>query len=92
MDIAESVREAIAIMRRSGARRWSDVPDEDKELHEEHPALDLLRIRGRTVVTVAVCDTCGRWMVASSPLPKKCLLTLRCPGKPLRIEPPHSIQ
>lgn len=89
MEAAEVVSKALLLMRQAGARRWRDLPSEDRSRLgiDGHPALELLRCEKRKTTTIAICDRCGRWMVAYRPLPKKCLLTLRCSGTPQRIEP-----
>lgn len=85
MELAESVRAALEIMRESSALRWDDVPVDRRVTVDEHEALAFIRHEKRKDTTIAVCDACGRWQVAPRPMPKRCLLTLRCPGTPERI-------
>ena len=55
--------------------------------------LSLIRVvpasRGRVghTVTVAVCDTCGRWLLSTGAVPRRCRLTNGCPGVTVKAVP-----
>jgi len=38
-------------------------------------------------VTVAVCDNCGRWMLSTGAVPRRCRLTTGCPGVTVKAVP-----
>ena len=39
------------------------------------------------ILTVAVCDRCGRWMLSAGAVPRRCRLTLDCPGAMVKAVP-----
>lgn len=73
-----------------------ELSDEQREILERHePKLAFVRgtIRstdgreGRSAVTIALCDECGRWMLAGSgSLPRNCPLTVGCDGKLAKVK------
>ena len=38
-------------------------------------------------VTVAICDQCGRWMLSTGAVPRRCRLTSECPGAMVKAAP-----
>ena len=64
-----------------------DLTGADLVLLDAHLGLlSLIRVvpgtrgRGGHTVTVAVCDTCDRWMLSTGAVPRRCRLTTGCPG------------
>jgi len=55
--------------------------------------LSLIRVvpaargRGGYTVTVAVCDGCGRWMISTGTVPRRCRLSTGCAGVMVKAAP-----
>lgn len=70
-----------------------DLTRDDLTLLDEHPGLlGLIRVvpgtRGSAyTVTVAVCDRCGRWMLSTGAVPRRCRLTIGCQGAVVKAVP-----
>jgi len=60
------------------------LPDQIELVESYEPMLGFIRwsaVGGADkIVTVAVCDRCGRWLLTTSTTPAKCQLTLGCEG------------
>ncbi len=60
------------------------VPDQIDLVEAYEPMLGFIRwsaVGGADkIVTVAVCDRCGRWLLTTSSTPARCQLTLGCEG------------
>ena len=63
-----------------------DLTRADLELLDAHlELLGMIRVVPGTrgsgyTVTVAICDRCGRWMLSTGAVPRRCRLTIGCPG------------
>ena len=70
-----------------------DLTRADLELLDAHLGLlGLIRVipgsRGSGyTVTVAVCDQCGRWMLSTGAVPRRCRLTMGCAGAMVKAAP-----
>jgi len=70
-----------------------DLTRDDLELLDQHLGLlGLIRVvRGARgtghTVTVAVCDRCGQWMLSTAAVPRRCRLTMGCPGAMVKAAP-----
>ena len=70
-----------------------DLTRADLELLDAHLGLlGLIRVVPGTrgsgyTVTVAVCDHCGRWMLSTGAVPRRCRLTIGCPGAMVKAVP-----
>jgi hypothetical protein len=71
-----------------------DLTAADLALLDAHlDLLSLIRVvptargRGGFTVTVAVCDSCGRWMISTGTVPRRCRLTSGCPGVLVKAVP-----
>ena len=71
-----------------------DLTGDDLALLDAHLGLlSLIRVvpgprgRGGRTVTVAVCDTCGRWLLSTGAVPRRCRLTTGCPGVTVKAVP-----
>jgi hypothetical protein len=60
------------------------LPDQIELVEAYEPMLGFIRwsaVGGADkIVTVAVCDRCGRWLLTTSSTPARCQLTLGCEG------------
>ena len=67
-------------------------PEEHRLIVDHMEILSFLRLAARLAdgtrtptVTVAVCPTCGEWvLVSSAPGPSRCEMTRGCAGKPVK--------
>ena len=81
--------------RRPGSARLDgiDLTRADLELLDAHLGLlGLIRVVPGTrgsgyTVTVAVCDRCGRWMLSTGAVPRRCRLTIGCAGAMVKAVP-----
>lgn len=70
-----------------------DLTRDDLALLDAHLGpLGLIRVMPGTrgsgnILTVAVCDRCGRWMLSAGAVPRRCRLTLDCPGAMVKAVP-----
>ena len=70
-----------------------DLTRADLELLDAHLGLlGLIRVVPGTrgtgyTVTVAICDQCGRWMLTTCAVPRRCRLTIGCAGAMVKVIP-----
>lgn len=88
---------ALALMRATGAARWAELVSNPGRLdgiaiNEDQLALlnehrwELQWLKNDTPrLTLAVCPACARFSVVTGAAPASCLLTMGCPGKPIRV-------
>lgn len=93
-EVVQAAQIALISMKAAGVHTWEEFTERtDEELRlavsltaeqqgllEEHRHI-LPHLRVMPLVSVAGCDTCGRYgLVTSAAVPAKCAYTLRCAG------------
>lgn len=67
------------------AMKTIDLEDTELALMDEHAHVLGLISLSPTMVTVACCPECSRFVLVSDSAPSGCQVTLNCPGKPYRV-------